>query len=206
MDSDEIWEVIDSQRADLADLLDTLSDRQWSSPSLCDGWKVRDVAAHLTQSHMGLPRIIVEAVRSGLRFDPMIRRLALQDTRSQQQIVAALRAMVGSRRKVPGTSDRDPLMDILVHGQDIAVPLGIPRPMPVDAAVEVAHHLWRMRFPMKPAARLAGVRLVATDADFAVGRGREVRAPIRDIVMILAGRQSPGPQSARPQSSSPQSP
>lgn len=191
MDADRIWEVTDAQRADLADLLAGLTDQQWSSPSLCDGWRVRDVAAHLTHSHMALPRIIVEAVRSGFRFDPMIRRLALEDTRTQPQIVAALRAMAGSRKKVPGTSDRDPLMDILVHGQDIAVPLGIERPMPVEAAVEVAHHLWRMRFPMKPAARLTGVRLVATDADFAVGRGREVSAPIRDIVMILAGRQSP---------------
>lgn len=191
MNSDEVWAVIDSQRADLADLLAGLTDQQWSSPSLCEGWRVRDVAAHLTHSQMAVPRILVEAVRSGFRFDPMIRRLALEDTRTQPQIVAALRAMAGSRKKVPGTSDRDPLMDILVHGQDIAVPLGIERPMPAEAAVEVAHHLWRMRFPMKPAARLTGVRLVATDADFAVGRGREVLAPIRDIVMILAGRQSP---------------
>ena len=191
MDSDRIWAVIDSQRADLADLLDGLTDRQWMTPSLCDGWRVRDVAAHLTHSHMALPRIVLEAARSGFRFDPMIRRLALDDTRTQPQIVAALRAMAGSRKKIPGTSDRDPLMDILVHGQDIAVPLGIPRPMPAEAAVEVADHLWRMKFPMKPAARLTGVRLVATDANFAAGTGREVAAPIRDIVMILAGRQSP---------------
>ena len=87
-----------------------------------------------------------EALRSGFRFDPMIRRLAVDDSRPQAQIVAALRGMVGSRGKIPGTSDRDPLMDILVHGQDITVPLGIDRPMPSDAAVEVANHLWRMRF------------------------------------------------------------
>ncbi len=191
MDSDRVWAVTDSQRADLADLLDGLNDQQWMSPSLCEGWRVRDVAAHLTHSHMGLARIAAEAVRSAFRFDPMIRRLALEDSRTQPQIVAALRAMVGSRRKVPGTSDRDPLMDVLVHGQDIAVPLGIARPMPVEAAVEVADHLWRMRFPMKPAERVKGIRLVATDADFAVGQGRELSAPIRDIVMILAGRQSP---------------
>ena len=89
------------------------------------------------------------------------------------------------------TSDRDPLTDILVHTQDITVPLGIDRAMPTEAAVEVANHLWRMRFPMQPARRLHGVRLIATDADFAVGDGREVRAPIRDVVMILAGRQQP---------------
>lgn len=193
MDSDRIWTVIDSQRADLADLLDGLTPGQWVTPSLCDGWRVRDVAAHLTQSHMSPPRVMLEAARSGFRFDPMIRRLALEDSRSQVEITAALRAMVGSRKKIVGTSDRDPLMDVLVHGQDIAVPLGIDRAMPADAAVEVANHMWRMRFPMNPAKRLSGVRLVATDADYAVGRGRELRAPIRDLVMVIAGRKDPEP-------------
>jgi uncharacterized protein (TIGR03083 family) len=191
VDTTQIWAVIDSQRADLADLLAGLTAEQWTTSSLCDGWQVRDVAAHLTHSHMNPVRAAFEAMRSGFRFDPMIRRIAVQDRRSQSQIVAALRAMVGSRRKVPMTTDRDPLMDVLIHGQDISVPLGIDRPMPSDAAVEVANHLWRMTFPMKPAARLAGHRLVATDVDFAVGQGRERLAPIRDIVMILAGRQQP---------------
>ena len=197
MDSGQIWTVIDTQRADLADLLDGLTAEQWTAPSLCDGWRVREVAAHLTHSHMSPLRAMAEAARSGFRFDPMIRRLALEDSRSPTQITAALRGMVGSRKKILGTTDRDPLMDILVHGQDIAVPLGIDRPMPTAAAVDVANHLWRMRFPMKPASRMRGVRLVADDADFAAGEGREVRAPIRDIVMMLAGRvPAPAPASS----------
>jgi uncharacterized protein (TIGR03083 family) len=191
MNSDEIWAAVDAQRSGLADLLEGLTAEQWVAPSLCDGWRVRDVAAHLTHSHMPPGRMLVEALKSGFRFDPMIRRLAVEDTRSQPEIIGALRGMVGSRRKVPGTSVLQPLIEVLVHGQDIAVPLGIARPMPVEAAVEVADHLWRMRFPMKPAERVKGTRLVATDADFAVGQGRDLSAPIRDIVMILAGRQSP---------------
>jgi uncharacterized protein (TIGR03083 family) len=191
MDRDQIWSVIDAQRADLADMLEGLSDEQWTTASLCEGWQVRDVAAHLTHSHMNPARAAAAALKAGFRFDPMIRRLALEDRRSPEQIVAALRGMVGSRRKIPMTSDRDPLTDALVHGQDIAVPLRIDRPMPTGAAVEVANHLWRMAFPMKPAVRLAGHRLVADDADFDVGDGREVRGPIRDIVMILAGRRQP---------------
>ena len=191
MNGDQIWAVIDAQRTDLADMLEGLSPQQWTTASLCDGWQVRDVAAHLTHSHMSLVRVALEAAKSGFRFDPMIRRLAVEDRRSPAEIVAALRGMVGSRKKVPGTSDQDPLMDVLIHGQDITVPLGIDRAMPADAAVEVGRHLWRMTFPMKPAEKLKGYRLVADDADFAVGEGREVRAPIRDIVMILAGRAEP---------------
>ena len=191
MNSDQIWAAIDAQRASLADVLESLTAEQWTAQSLCDGWRVRDVAAHLTHSHMAPLKALTEAVKSGFRFDPMIKRLGLEDSRSQAQIVAALRDMVGSRRKVPMTSDHDPLMDILVHRQDITVPLGIDRTMPTDAAVDVANHLWRMRFPMRPSRRLQGVRLVATDADFVCGQGREVRAPIRDVVMILAGRAQP---------------
>ncbi|TGD83903.1 maleylpyruvate isomerase family mycothiol-dependent enzyme [Mycolicibacterium sp. CH28] len=190
MHSDEIWRNIDEQRIGLANLLEALTPGQWTSPSLCQGWQVRHVAAHLTHSHMGPLRVMVEAVKSGFRFDSMINRLALDDPRTQSQIVAAMRGMVGSRRRIVGTSALDPLTDMLVHGQDIAVPLGIERPVPVAAAVASANHLWRMRFPMHPAASVRGVRLVATDVEFAVGRGYEVRAPIREILLVLAGRRT----------------
>ena len=191
MDADAIWGCVDTQRGDLADLLEGLTPEQWMAPSLCDGWRVRDVAAHLTHSHMQPVRAIVEAVRSGFRFDPMILRLGRDDPRSQAQIAAAVRGMAGSRKRVPGTSVQQPLIELLVHGQDITVPLGIDYPMPVDAAVEAAQRLGTMAFPLNAVKRIAGTRLVATDADFAVGEGREVRAPIRDIVMILAGRLDP---------------
>ena len=188
MNEREIWAAVDQQRRGLADLLEGLTAEQWMAPSLCDRWRVRDVAAHLTHSHMPPGRMLVEGLKSGFRFDPMIRRLAVEDTRSQPEIVAALRGMVGSRRKVPGTSVQQPLIEVLVHGQDIAVPLGIDLPMPPDAAVEAAKRLAGMNFPLKARQRLNGTRLVAADADFAAGEGTEVTAPIRDIVMVLAGR------------------
>lgn len=195
MNSDEIWRCVDDQRIELAGLFEGLDAEQWMAPSLCDGWRVRDVAAHLTHSHMHPVRALVEAVKSGFRFDSMIRRLGREDRRSQTEISSALRAMAGSRKRVPGTSVQQPLIELLVHGQDITVPLGIDRPMPVDAAVEAATRLSGMKFPLDAQQHLAGVRLVATDADFAAGEdageGTEIRVPIRDIVMILAGRAQP---------------
>lgn len=195
MNTDEIWRCVDDQRIELAGLLESLDVEQWTAPSLCDGWRVRDVAAHLTHSHMNPVRAIAEAVKSGFRFDAMISRLGREDRRSQSEIVAALRAMAGARKKVPGTSVQQPLIELLVHGQDITVPLGIDRLMPVDAALEAAKKLSGMTFPLNAQRRLAGIRLVATDADFAAGDGTgedtEVRVPIREIVMILAGRAQP---------------
>lgn len=191
MNTDEIWRCVDDQRVELAGLLEGLSAEQWMAPSLCDGWRVRDVAAHLTHSHMHPVQAIGEAIKSGFRFDAMISRLGREDRRSQSEIAAALRGMAGARKKVPGTSVQQPLIELLVHGQDITVALGIDRPMPIDAAVEAATKLSGMKFPLNAAQRLAGVRLVATDADFGAGEGREVAVPIRDIVMILAGRAQP---------------
>lgn len=190
MDSDTIWRNIDEQRGQLADLLDTLTPEQWSTPSLCAGWTVREVAVHITQSHAGLREMLPAALKSGLRFDAMVRRAALDDPADPAAVTARLRAMVGSRKRPPLTKEADPLMDVLVHTQDICIPLGIDRPMPTDAAVVAAERLWHTKFPFAPQRDLPGYRFVATDADFAVGPswGAVREAPIRDIVMMFARR------------------
>ncbi|MFT8180273.1 maleylpyruvate isomerase N-terminal domain-containing protein, partial [Mycobacteroides chelonae] len=51
MDTDVMWAHIDAGRSGVADMLSSLTPEQWSVPSLCDGWTVRDVAVHLTQAH-----------------------------------------------------------------------------------------------------------------------------------------------------------
>lgn len=188
MNSDAIWTHIDQQRMDLAEMLDGLSSQQWSTPSLCEGWSVREVAAHLSHSHIDYAKFAIAAVRSGFRFNATVYNLALADKKTPEQITAVLRAMVGSRRKPPGISPLNPLMDVLVHGQDIAVPLGVERPMPVDAAAAAADLAWRLGFPFHARRRLAGIRLTASDIEFDVGDGQEVSAPIRDILMLLVGR------------------
>lgn len=198
MDSDTVWQHIDEQRTNLADMLDALEPGRWSTPSLCEGWTVREVAAHITHSHLPKSTMVFALVRSGFRFNAMVYRAALQDKRSPSELTAALRGMRGSRKRPPGTSELDPLLDVLVHTQDVAVPLGFDRPMPVDAAVAAAERVWTTGFPFKARKRLRGVELAATDADFRIGEGRLVEAPIRDILMALTDR--PTAISARIQS------
>jgi uncharacterized protein (TIGR03083 family) len=190
MDDSQIWAYIDEQRADLADFLDTLTRRQWETPSLCPGWTVRQAAAHITQSSTNWGRLSFELLRSGFRFNALTLRMARDDQRKPEEITAALRAMVGGRRRPPGTAVADPLADVLVHGQDIAVPLGLPRTMPVPAAVIAAERLWKMGFPFNARKRFPNVTFTATDADFSVGDGDVVRGPIQDIVMTLSGRRA----------------
>jgi uncharacterized protein (TIGR03083 family) len=193
MSIDAVWATVDRERRDLADLLESLSDAQWDTPSLCAGWRVREVAAHLTLAHMGPSRAVVEAVRARGSFDRMIRDTALRRAATpREELVRALRAMVGSRRRAPGVSPLEPLLDALVHGQDIALPLGLRRTMPLDAATTAATRVWTVRWPMSQAfdarRRLRGLQLVADDVDWAVGDGPRVEGPVEALLLVLTGR------------------
>ncbi|MGC5039841.1 maleylpyruvate isomerase family mycothiol-dependent enzyme [Streptomyces sp. DT190] len=112
--------------------------------------------------------------------------------RPTAEIVAGLRSIVGSRRLAPTTSPHEPLLDLLVHGQDIALALGRTRDMPPAAARDAADRVWTMRFPPRPGP-LPKARLVATDIDWTRGSGPEVRGPIGALLLLLTGR----PEAAR---------
>ena len=74
-----------------------------------------------------------------------------------------------------------------IHQQDIRRPLGLPRTIPPDrlrATLEFAktapviRGFWHRR----------GLRLVATDVDWSVGAGPEVRGPGEAVLLAIAGR------------------
>ena len=123
MDKDAIWSAIDDHRLRLTDLLDQLSDEEWQTPSLCPGWTVRDVAAHLTMAQAGLGEIVLMMIKTRGDGDTKILESARQRTWPTSKIIASIRGMVGSRRHIPVVTCRETLIDILVHSQDIAVPL-----------------------------------------------------------------------------------
>lgn len=185
-----MWTVLDAERASLADLLAELSAEEWAHPSLCAGWTVRDVAAHLTLAPLiTVGTALVEITRARGSFNRMVHDTARrQASLPTSELVGLLREAVGSRRLAPGQKLKDALMDVLVHGQDITVPLDRPRAMPPDAAVTSAEHLWRRGFPFRTRRRFAGYRLVATDVEWSAGDGAEVSGPIDALLPLLAGR------------------
>ncbi|GAA2630107.1 maleylpyruvate isomerase family mycothiol-dependent enzyme [Actinomadura fulvescens] len=189
MDRDEIWRTIDEQRRGLADLFDDLTEREWETPSLCAGWRVRDVAAHLTLAQTG----VFPALRALVRARGSVNRMIRDSARRQAELpvdgyAPMLRAMVGSRVTAPGLSELEPLIDVLVHGQDIAVPLSRTRPMPTEAAAVAASHVWPALWPFRAERRLRGVRLVATDHTWTAGEGALVEGPISAILLLITGR------------------
>ena len=196
MNEDDVWAAIDSQRRRTADLLEELSDDEWRHPSLCRGWTVRDVAAHLTLQQIGLGAALRSVITHPSTLggvNRMIRRSArIKADQPTERLIAEIRAMVGSRRHNVGVTSLETLTDILVHGQDIAIPLHRELEMPTNAAAVVATRVWTQRgtrtarvFRHVP---IRGFRLTATDITWSVGDGPEIQGPITAILLLLTGR------------------
>ncbi len=189
MDADAVWRVIDDERGRLADLLESLGDAEWRTPSLCTGWTVRDVAAHLTLAHIGPLSLAAALIRAGGSFNRTIRDTAIRQARLPvHEYPRRLRAMVGSRRTAPFITEIQPMIDVLCHAQDIAHPLGRPYPTPVDAAVAAADCIWNQSFPFRAQRRLRGFELVATDAPWRAGSGVRVEGPMSALLLLVSGR------------------
>ncbi len=192
MNDDDVWRAIDAQRIALAEILDDLSEQEWRHPSLCEGWTVRDVAAHLTMQQIGFGDLLrqtplVVAARGNpnrVIHDAACRR-AEQPT---DALVAQIRGTVGSRRHNIGVTCRETLIDILVHSQDIVIPLGLRLDLPPDAAAAAATRIWSRGWPFYPRRRLRGYRLSATDISWTVGAGEEVSGPIASMLLLVTGR------------------
>lgn len=189
MDVDRVWRVIDDERRRLADLMDGFGEAEWRTPSLCAGWTVREVAAHLTLAHTGLFSATGSAIRAGGSFDRMIRDTAIRQARLPvEEFPRRLRAMVGSRRTAPFCTEIQPLIDVLCHAQDITRPLGRPHPVPADGAVAAADGIWNASFPFRARRRLRGFELVASDVPWRVGDGVRVQGPISALLLLVSGR------------------
>ena len=100
MDVDTIWRHIDAERTWLADLLESLPDEGWGHPSLCTGWTVRDVGAHLTFAQTPVAELLWPAVRAGFRYDVMIRDTALRSPLGHGEIVPRVAVEPAERQRL----------------------------------------------------------------------------------------------------------
>ena len=192
----DLAEVIRSERLALVELLETLTPREWATPSLCGAWTVQDVAAHLAWAPVVAPYdATVGFLRAGLRVNRFIADSATRwSRRGTAAILAQLRVNAAQGVKPIGMPQVAALGDAVVHPLDIRRPLGKPRPIPPVAFVPTADLFagagWWSSVPLRGStrARIAGLRLVANDQDWEYGDGVEVHGSAEALLLLLTGR------------------
>jgi uncharacterized protein (TIGR03083 family) len=177
------------ERADLADLLTTLTPAQWEAPSLCAAWRVRDVVAHVfSYEELGIGGLVGRFVTGGVLPDRVnAAGVAAYADHSTDDLVALVKDHLQPRGLTAGFGGRIALTDGLIHHQDIRRPLGLPRGIPPER-LRSALRFARTAPTIGAAKRIRGLTLVASDLDWAAGKGPAVDGPAEALLMAIAGR------------------
>ncbi|MGY1743639.1 MULTISPECIES: maleylpyruvate isomerase family mycothiol-dependent enzyme [unclassified Blastococcus] len=178
--------------AGLADLLAAAPADTWDAPSLCAGWRVRHVVAHVSMPVRLTPETFgAELAAAGGDFGVLSDAVAARDAaRPAADHLDALRSPRLHAWQPPGGGAAGALSHAVIHSLDVTVALDRPAVAPADALTAVLDQLaasdgaW---FGVD----LAGVRLEADDSGWAWGDGDVVRADRGRLVALLAGRTLP---------------
>lgn len=191
MTKDEMFAAITTQRLALLDQLDGLTPEQWNTASLCDGWRVRDVLGHLV-SILDVPTWkFMIGVFSLAGFNRRADKIAREyGDRDPADLVTLYRKLAPKRMAPPGVGPIAPLTDVMTHSFDITRPLGLPAIYEPVAARAVLSKM-AGGFPgFVSKKQVAGLRFSTTDLDWTTGTGAEVSGPVRDMLLVVAGRKA----------------
>lgn len=191
-----------AERRRLAALLRGIDPQDWGRPSLCDGWRVREVLAHQTMPfRYGLGRMVVGMVRARGRFDVFADRAARDDTArlADEELLSCLEANEGTRWNPPGGGAGGTLAHDVIHGLDMTEALGLPSPPPERIVLAIGDTA-SSRFSRQLrhfGVDLAGRRLVATDSPLVVGDGPdESELSTKDLLLVITARTALPPAAA----------
>jgi uncharacterized protein (TIGR03083 family) len=177
----------------LADALEVVARDRADSPSLCAGWTVRNVLAHLTMAaRYSSDEFMAELRGDNFDFTRLSNRIAERDGALPfDELLTNLRSDAMAHWAPPGGGLSGALSHVVIHGLDITVPLGLPRSASDDAMRLVLHSLTTGGVHRTFGTSIDGIRLRASDIGWTYGRGRGVEAPSAEIVLALCGRRVP---------------
>lgn len=186
----------------VCDGLDSLTASQWATPSLCDGWSVKDTVSHLvwrvgTRS-LRLAGDVVRASVAGRHVNPMrtlddIAR-GIADSGGTDELRRQLRAIAREKADGRGRTNIGELAEVVVHGYDALHPLEVRLPFSAETTHRVAT-VSALKAPRSTRALLRHRTLVALDAGWRIGSGSEIVADAASIVLFLNGRKAMQPPS-----------
>ncbi len=192
MRDDEIYARTTRNRLAIADLLDGLTPAHWGAPTLCEGWTVRHVAAHLLQPMLiGFGRFFLTAMShrgdTAATVDHLARRLARRET---AELIALLREHADDRVDPPRVGPMGPFAETCIHLRDVTRPVGLEADAPREDWLALLTYLTSGRAApgLITPGRVDGLSLEATDAAWQRGHGPEVRGTLEALTMAVTGR------------------
>jgi len=183
------WSAIHAERKALLADLEPLTPEQWTTPSLCPGWTVRDVLAHVVATaKLTPPKFFTALAASGFSFKSFSKKAVANNLGSSPaDTLAGLRGELTATTHPPG-----PLQswvgETVIHGEDIRRPLGITHTYPPDVLTGLADFYKGSNLLIGAKKRIAGLTLRATDTDWSTGSGPEVSGAMLSLLLAMTGR------------------
>ena len=184
----KLWANVHAERAALVKDLTDYEHLDWATPSLCTGWDVRDVVAHLAATAtLSLTKFARELVVAGFRPNRIAEKQIHEGReRSALQALDALRSAIYATASPPQPTITR-VIEIVVHGEDIRRPLQIAHPYDTTHIADALSYLsCGHRFGAKTL--IHGLQLCATDADITIGHGERVEGPVVALLLAASGR------------------
>jgi len=191
-DTAEVWHRVREVRLDLADRVDGLDQEQAATPSLCEGWRVRDVVGHLVHlaeaTQLSMAR---DVARNGPSPQRALGRVAVRlGDLPLDELASRLRGAADGRFRIVGLPPATVLGEVVVHREDALRPLGITvdvDPASLVPVLDLYVRIGRVAFGRS----LRGVTLAATDVTWQTGSGPVIEGPALELLLLLAGRRAP---------------
>jgi uncharacterized protein (TIGR03083 family) len=189
---DEMLDKIVLHRGRLIDRLADVSPTDWDTPSLCTGWKVRDVVGHLVSIlDISMAKFVGSAILAR-SFDKVADRFAREyGARDPKSLLDSYRSVADKKFAPPGVGPIAPLTDLLVHTRDIERPLGLSNNIQEPSMHTVLNFVCGGKARgFVPAKRTNGLRFLATDSDWSIGAGPLVTGPADAIMLAATNRRA----------------
>lgn len=192
-DEADLQPVVGAEFLALAGLLDSATEAQWDTPSLCAGWRVREVVAHMTMAaRYSEEEFMAELGRYEFDFGRLSNEVAARDAKlPSSDLVANLRSEVMQHWTPPGGGWHGALNHVVIHGLDVTVPLGVPRRSPDATMRVVLDDLTAGGVQQHFGTNIEGRSLQATDLDWSYGSGSALRGPAELLAAMMCGRKVP---------------
>jgi uncharacterized protein (TIGR03083 family) len=177
----------------LADLLEASGPAVWDAPSLCEGWRTREVVAHVTMpARYSGPAFMAELEAAGGDFTRLSDTVAERDgALPPASLLGDLRSEVLHGWQPPGGGMEGALTHCVIHGLDIIEAVPLDRRVPDEDIAAVLGIIAGPGTPNLFGVDLQGVQLQADDLDWSYGSGTPVSGSAQALALVVCGRLLP---------------